>query len=169
MIIIVMGVSGCGKTTVGQQLADRLGWPFFDGDAFHPPANIDKMSRGIPLTDDDRWGWLAAIADRMRELIAQDRSAVFACSALKQKYRDQLSIDPAVRFVYLKGSYDLIWSRMQQRAGHYMKPNMLASQFEALEEPRDALTLDVAAPVGALVDQIVRGLRPPIGSQTAAI
>ncbi len=156
MIIIVMGVSGCGKTTVGQQLADRLGWPFFDGDAFHPPANIDKMSRGIPLTDDDRWGWLAAIADRMRELIAQDRSAVFACSALKQKYRDQLSIDPAVHFVYLKGSYDLIWSRMQQRAGHYMKANMLASQFEALEEPRDALTLDIARPPAELVDAIVK-------------
>ncbi len=127
------------------------------------------MSALILFLCADRWGWLAAIADRMRELIAQDRSAVFACSALKQKYRDQLSIDPAVHFVYLKGSYDLIWSRMQQRAGHYMKANMLASQFEALEEPRDALTLDVAAPVGALVDQIVRGLRPPIGPQTAAI
>ena len=158
-----MGVSGCGKSTVGQQLADRLGWPFFDGDAFHPPANIDKMSRGIPLTDEDRWGWLAAIADRMRELIAANQSGVFACSALKQTYRDQLQVSDQVKFVYLRGSYDLIWSRMQQRPGHYMKPNMLASQFEALEEPRDALTLDIARPVNALVDQVVRELITPIG------
>ncbi len=155
MIIVVMGVSGCGKTTIGQQLADRMGWPFFDGDAFHPPANIDKMSRGIPLTDEDRAGWLAAIADRMRELIAANQSGAFACSALKQKYRDQLSIDPAVRFVYLKGSYDLIWSRMQQRAGHYMKASMLASQFAALEEPHDALTLDIARPPAELVEAII--------------
>ena len=158
MIMVVMGVSGCGKSTIGQQLADRLGWPFFDGDAFHPPANIDKMSRGIPLNDDDRSDWLAAIADRMRELIAIDQSGVFACSALKQKYRDQLSVSDQVRFVYLRGDYDLIWSRMQQRAGHYMKANMLASQFEALEEPSDALTLDITRAPEDLVDAIVTSL-----------
>ncbi len=158
MIIVVMGVSGCGKSTVGQQLADRLGWPFFDGDAFHPAANIDKMSRGIPLNDEDRAGWLAAIADRMRELIAVDQSGVFACSALKQKYRDQLQVSDQVKFVYLRGDYDLIWSRMQQRPGHYMKPNMLASQFDALEEPRDALTLDITHPVDQLVERIARAL-----------
>lgn len=163
MIIIVMGVSGCGKTTVGQMLADRLGWPFFDGDAFHPPTNIDKMSRGIPLNDDDRSGWLAAIADRMRELIATGQSGVFACSALKQKYRDQLQVSDQVTFVYLRGSYDLIWSRMQRRAGHYMKPNMLTSQFEALEEPRDALTLDIDQPPAALVDRIERAVTKSIG------
>jgi gluconokinase len=159
MIIVVMGVSGCGKTTVGQQLADRLGWPFFDGDAFHPPANINKMSRGIPLTDEDRWDWLAAIAHRMQELIAANQSGVFACSALKQKYRDQLSIDSNVRFVYLKGSYDLIWSRMQARTHHYMKPEMLASQFAALEEPRDALALDIARPPEELVEAIIAYLQ----------
>ncbi len=158
MIIVIMGVSGCGKTTVGQQLADRLGWPFFDGDAFHPPANIDKMSRGIPLTDEDRWGWLAAIADRMRALIASDQSGVFACSALKQKYRDQLHVSDHVKFVYLRGDYDLIWSRMQQRPGHYMKPNMLASQFDALEEPRDALTLDITDPVDQIIEHLVQKL-----------
>ena len=159
MIIIVMGVSGCGKSTIGQQLADRLGWPFFDGDAFHPPANIDKMSRGLPLNDEDRSGWLAAIADRMRELIAAQQSAVFACSALKQKYRDQLQVSDQVRFVYLRGSYDLIWSRMQQRADHYMKPHMLASQFEALEEPRTALTLDITRAPHELIDALVENLK----------
>jgi gluconokinase len=158
MIIVVMGVSGCGKSTIGQMVADRLGWPFFDGDAFHPPANIDKMSRGIPLNDEDRSGWLAAIADRMRELIAADQSGVFACSALKQKYRDQLQVSDQVKFIYLRGDYDLIWSRMQQRPGHYMKPNMLASQFEALEEPRDALTLDIGQPPNQLVEHIIQTL-----------
>ncbi len=159
MIIIVMGVSGCGKSTIGQQLADRMGWPFFDGDAFHPPANIDKMSRGMPLNDEDRAGWLAAIADKMRDLIAQKQSAVFACSALKQKYRDQLQVSDQVRFVYLRGSYDLIWSRMQQRANHYMKANMLASQFETLEEPRTALTLDITRAPQDLIEAIVEDLK----------
>ncbi|HZY42206.1 MAG TPA: gluconokinase [Anaerolineae bacterium] len=158
MIIVVMGVSGCGKTTIGRQLADRLGWPFFDGDAFHPPANIDKMSRDIPLNDDDRSGWLAAIADRMRALMALDQSGVFACSALKQKYRDQLRVTAQVKFVYLRGSYDVIWSRMLQRPGHYMKPTMLASQFEALEEPREALTLDIVQPPEQMVEHIIQTL-----------
>jgi gluconokinase len=158
MIIVVMGVSGCGKSTIGQQLADRLGWPFFDGDAFHPPANIAKMSRGIPLDDEDRSGWLAAIADRLRELIAADRSGVLACSALKEKYRRQLRVSDQVHFVYLRGDYDLIWSRMQQRANHYMKPEMLASQFAALEEPRDALTLDIAHTPEELLATIIQNL-----------
>jgi gluconokinase len=158
MIIVVMGVAGCGKSTIGQQLADRLGWPFFDGDAFHPPANIDKMSRGIPLNDDDRSDWLTAIADRMRELIAVNQSAVFACSALKEKYRQQLRVNDQVHFVYLRGNYDLLWSRLQQRANHYMKPNMLASQFEALEEPCDALTLDITCTPDEMVEAIVENL-----------
>ena len=158
MIIVVMGVSGCGKTTIGQQLADRLGWPFFDGDTFHPSANIDKMSCGIPLNDEDRSGWLAAIADQMRSLITSDQSGVFACSALKEKYRDQLRVSDQVKLVYLRGSYDLIWSRMQQRPGHYMKPNMLTSQFEALEEPRDALTLDIGQPPDQMVEHVIQTL-----------
>lgn len=158
MIIVVMGVSGCGKTTIGQQLADRLGWPFFDGDAFHPPVNIDKMRQSQPLTDTERAGWLAAIADQMRALMALDQSGVFACSALKQKYRDQLRVTGQVQFVYLRGSYQLIESRLQQRSGHYMKPNMLASQFEALEEPRAALTLEIASPPEQLVAHVIQTL-----------
>jgi gluconokinase len=158
MIIVVMGVSGCGKSTIGQQLADRLGWPFYDGDEFHPPANIDKMSRGIPLNDEDRSGWLAAIADRMLTLMAAGESGVFACSALKQKYRDQLQVSDQVKFVYLRGDYDLIWSRMQQRPGHYMKPNMLASQFETLEEPHDALALDIGQSPDHMVERIIQTL-----------
>ena len=163
MMIVVMGVSGSGKSTIGRAVADRLGWPFFDGDDFHPAANIDKMSRGVPLNDDDRAGWLAAIAARMRALIANDCSGVFTCSALKQKYRDQLRVSADVRFVYLHGSYDLIWSRLRQRTDHYMKPNMLASQFEDLEEPRDALTLNIELPPEHIIEAImqdIKGRRP---------
>lgn len=158
MIIVVMGVSGSGKTTIGRQLADRLGWPFFEGDQFHSPANIDKMGRGIPLDDEDRSGWLAAIADRIRALIAAGQSGVFACSALKGKYRQQLRVSDQVQFVYLHGSYEVIRARMQQRTDHYMKPNMLASQFETLEEPRDVLTIDVQPPPDQIVSQIMRDL-----------
>ncbi len=156
MIIIVMGVSGSGKSTIGQMLADRLGWPFYDGDTFHSAANIEKMSRGEPLTDEDRANWLSTLADLIRDQLAQNRSAVIACSALKQSYRDQLRVDPQVRFVYLKGSYDVIWQRMQARPGHYMKAAMLASQFAALEEPAGALTVSVEQPEEQILEQILR-------------
>ncbi len=156
MIIIVMGVSGSGKSAIGQMLADRLGWPFYDGDTFHSAANIEKMSRGEPLTDEDRASWLSTLADLIHNQLAQNRSAVIACSALKQSYRDQLRVDAQVRFVYLKGSYDVIWQRMQARPGHYMKAEMLASQFAALEEPADALTVSVEQPEEQIVEQILR-------------
>ncbi len=159
MIIILMGVAGSGKSTIGQLLAGRLGWLFFDGDQFHSPTNIAKMSRGVPLNDADRSDWLAAIADRLRALIDQDQSAVFACSALKEKYRAQLRVSERVRFVYLRGNYDLIQSRLAQRSDHYMKPALLASQFEALEEPHDALTVDIDVPPGQIVAAIVEGMR----------
>jgi gluconokinase len=159
VIIVVMGVSGSGKSTIGQQLAERLGWPFYDGDTFHPAANIEKMSRGIPLDDADRADWLTAIADRMRELSAAHQSGVFACSALKQKYRDQLMVNALVRYVYLKGSYDLIWQRMQSRPGHYMKAIMLASQFATLEEPREALTIEIDQPAEQIIDRIVTAIQ----------
>ena len=158
MIIIVMGVAGSGKTTIGRRLADRLGWPFYDGDDFHPPANIEKMSHGIPLNDDDRSNWLRALAALIRKQLADGRSAVVACSALKQQYRDQLRINDQVHFVYLKGSYDVIWQRLQARSGHYMKAAMLASQFAALEEPGDALTVNVEQSEEQVVEQIWQAL-----------
>ena len=143
MIVLLMGVSGSGKTTVGKLLASNLGWKFEDADEFHSPANIKKMSQGVPLTDEDRTPWLATLGSAIRDWLERSENVILACSALKQKYRDQLLIDQQVKLVYLRGSFDLILSRMQQRGSHYMRPDMLRSQFEALEEPQDALTVDI--------------------------
>ena len=157
MFVIVMGVSGCGKTTVGKLLAKKIGCSFYDGDDFHPAANIAKMSQGIPLNDDDRAGWLSALADLIRATLQKGESGVLACSALKQKYRDQLRVDDKqVKFVYLKGSYDLIKARMEARPGHYMKPGMLDSQFAALEEPADAVTVSIVEPPKKIVEQALQ-------------
>jgi carbohydrate kinase (thermoresistant glucokinase family) len=135
-VIIVMGVSGSGKTTVGTLLAQRLRWKFEDADQFHPPSNIDKMRRGIPLTDEDRWPWLNAIAAWIGEACRSGKYGVIACSALKRCYRDVLIGDRAnVRLVYLKGSEALIASRIAARHAHFMPRSLLHSQFEALEEP----------------------------------
>ncbi len=162
MFLIVMGVSGCGKSTVGKGLADELGWPFYDGDDFHPPENVAKMSQGIPLTDEDRAGWLAALADLIRGSLAQGKPGVLACSALKQKYRDQLCVDPAqVKFIYLKGSYGLIKARMLARPGHYMKTGMLDSQFATLEEPQNALTVDIDQSPQQISEFIMKNLHLP--------
>lgn len=156
MFLIVMGVSGCGKSTIGKLLAEELGWPFFDGDDFHPPANVTKMSKGIPLDDEDRAGWLVALADLIRGHLEKGRSGVLACSALKQRYRDVLLVDPAqVKFIYLKGSYELIKARMLARPGHYMKPGMLDSQFAALEEPDDAITVEIAQSPAEIVSEVI--------------
>ncbi len=140
-----MGVSGSGKTTIGMLLAQDLGWPFYDGDDFHPAANVAKMSQGIALTDDDRDAWLAALRQLIERLLRERQSAIIACSALKQAYRVRLQgFESAVQFVYLKGNYDLIQSRLQKRHGHFMKADLLQSQFETLEEPENILTVDVA-------------------------
>lgn len=144
MFVVVMGVSGCGKTTIGKALAAKMGCQFYDGDDFHPPANVAKMAAGIPLTDEDRNDWLAALAALISDGLAGGRSGVIACSALKEKYREILRVDPLeVKFVYLRGSYEMILQRMQSRKGHYMKPAMLKSQFDALEEPEDELVMDI--------------------------
>jgi gluconokinase len=156
---IVMGVSGCGKTSIGKALAGRIGWDFYDADDFHPPENIAKMASGIPLTDADRAPWLAALHDLIRTCLAEKRPGVLACSALKEHYRQTLlSGNQGVQIVYLKGSYDLIWSRMQARAGHYMKPEMLQSQFAALEEPVNALVVDIQPEVDEIVNNIVNSM-----------
>lgn len=162
MFVILMGVAGSGKTTVGQILAQELGCPFFDGDDFHPPANIAKMAAGIPLDDDDRAGWLAALAALMRNGLDQDQCGVIACSALKETYRQVLQsavIEPdQVRFVYLKGDYTTILARMQSRAGHYMKAAMLQSQFDALEEPAGVITVDTTQSPEDIVRAVMHGL-----------
>ena len=158
--VLIMGVAGSGKTTVGRQLAAALGWSFRDADEFHPPANIAKLSSGTPLTDDDRAPWLGAIRAYLEASLARGESAVVTCSALKESYRQTVVFDPArVKLVHLAGDYALILERMQQRTDHFMKPEMLQSQFATLEPPRDALTLDIAQPVDALVARIRGELR----------
>lgn len=153
---IVMGVAGSGKSRVGQALATRLGWDFYDADEFHPPENVAKMQSGIPLDDASRVPWLAALRDLVSNCLTENRPGVLACSALKERYRQQLlDRNPGVCLVYLKGSYDLILSRLQARAGHFMKPNMLQSQFQTLEEPGHALTVDITPTVDEIVETIV--------------
>ena len=143
MIVVVMGVSGCGKTAVGQALAAALGWPFFDADDFHPPANVAKMAAGTPLTDDDRWPWLDRLATEMGAVNAGGASAVLACSALKQVYRDRLAKAGDVRIVHLKGDRETIAARIATRRHRYMPPGLLDSQFATLEEPKNAIVIDV--------------------------
>ncbi len=161
MIVVLMGVSGSGKTTVGKLLANNLGWKFEDADRFHSLANIKKMSLGIPLTDEDREPWLAGLASAIRDWLNRSENVILACSALKQKYRNQLLIDQQVKLVYLCGSFELILSRMQQRGTHYMKPDMLRSQFEVLEEPKDAITVDVISSPADIAREIDHRLFGP--------
>jgi len=156
--IIVMGVSGCGKSTVGRLLADRLGWPFIESDDFHSAEDILKMSNGIPLTDEDRWPWLNRLHDLMVDFSMQGQPVVLACSALRRSYRNLLAQGlNNVLFVYLKGDFELIFERMKSRS-HYMKPGMLRSQFDALEEPLDALTLDIKESPEEIAGKILQHL-----------
>ncbi len=155
--LLVMGVAGSGKSTVGQRLSETLGWPFIDGDDHHPPANVAKMSAGIPLEDEDRWPWLRRLHELMAEADRDGRSVVIASSALKQRYRDVLAGDLVdVRVVYLRGDFDLLMERLSTRRGHFMKPQMLHSQMAALEEPDGALVLDVARPIDDIVAEVAR-------------
>jgi len=155
-LILIMGVAGSGKTTIGRRLAAVLGWTYYEADDFHSEANKEKMSRGLPLDDADRAPWLAAIRATLDAALAAKRPAVFTCSALKARYRDVLlgGLGGRVGLVHLTGDPALLLSRLQGRAGHYMKPGMLDSQLAILEPPADALTLDVAAPPAALIASI---------------
>ena len=156
---IVMGVSGSGKTSVGKSLAKHLGWDFYDADDFHPPENVAKMAKGAPLTDSDRVPWLAALHELISSSLAQNRPGVLACSALKERYRQKLlDGNDGVQLIYLKGSYDLIWSRMSGRKDHYMKPHMLQSQFGTLEEPANALTVDITPSVDEILKVILQNM-----------
>jgi gluconokinase len=156
---VVMGVSGCGKSSVARLLAKRMGGLFLDADDFHPPANVAKMAAGIPLTDDDRWPWLDALNRELKSHRAEGRSVFLACSALRQIYRDRLSAGlPELRFIYLKGSKELIRGRMSHRKDHFMPAALLDSQFATLEEPLDAITVSIADPVNVIVDNVERQL-----------
>jgi gluconokinase len=160
MVIVLMGVSGSGKTTVGRILASELGWTFLEGDDFHPAENVGKMRGGIPLSDEDRRPWLQALQRRVEEACERDENIVLACSALKDVYRDFLErSDPAcVRFVYLSGSEELIRERLERRTGHFMDPALLGSQFEALQPPEGEIEVDVAPAPEVVAAEIRRKL-----------
>jgi len=153
-----MGPAGSGKTLVGELLALRLGWEFVDGDSFHSQANIEKMARGVPLDDNDRIPWLNSIREAMKQWNAQHRNVVLACSALKRSYRERLQISSDVKLVYLKGTYDLLRERLHARKGHYATEQILTSQFADLEEPADAITVDVAHTPEEIVAEIWKQL-----------
>jgi gluconokinase len=156
--MVIMGVSGCGKTSVGLALSERLSIPFYDGDEFHPAENVEKMRSGQPLNDEDRQGWLETLS----QLINDNQNVLVACSALKPSYRDILAHNnPELVFVYLKGDFELIWSRLQKRENHYFHgQDMLKSQFAALFEPdvKEAVHVDISQPIDGIVDQIVHAL-----------
>ncbi|WP_425639800.1 gluconokinase [Algoriphagus yeomjeoni] len=160
MLIIVTGVSGTGKTTIGSEIANKFELPFFDADNFHPKENIEKMSQGFPLNDQDRMPWLQALADI---LIVHEKSggAVLACSALKESYRELLKVQDDVRWIHLKGDRDLIWNRMLARKNHYMKAGMLDSQFETWEEPDYGLKLSISQSVNDMLSEAFRYLEAP--------
>ena len=161
--LVVMGVSGSGKSTIGESVAKRLHWSYEDGDKFHPASNVAKMSAGEPLTDEDRWPWLQAIADEIDRLAASGARAVIACSALKRAYREILVHGrDDVRIVFLDGAQELIAERLAARKGHFMPPGLLDSQFRTLERPtpdEGAVAVSIDAPVEAIVDDIVARLK----------
>jgi gluconokinase len=156
-----MGVAGSGKTTIGTMLADAMRCPFVDGDWLHPAANIEKMARGVPLTAADRAPWLAAIHARMLDAFTRGEGLVTACSALERSSRARLADGVPVAWVYLQGPIELIRARLQHRTGHYLQVDLLASQFETLEAPTDAIIVDVSHPPRAIVEQVLGKLRAP--------
>jgi gluconokinase len=161
VIVLLMGPAGSGKTRVGLLLAKELSWEFADGDDFHSPANKNKMARGVGLTDEDRVPWLQSIRDAIDQWLAERRSVVLACSALKRSYRERLGIHSNakdIKLVYLKGSYDLLLERLRSRKGHYATEGLLSSQLADLEEPTDAITIDVSRSPEEIVVEIRKRL-----------
>lgn len=157
--IVVMGVSGCGKSTVGRLLAARLGIPFHDADDFHPESNVRKMAAGKPLNDTDRWPWLGVLAALLADNEKAGSSVVLACSALKVSYRRALAAEgAAIRFVYLKGGPEVIGARLEARHGHFMPTSLMASQFDALEPPRNAIAVSIDQPIDMIVQEIEAAL-----------
>ena len=160
MIVVVMGVSGSGKTTIGTALATQLGWEFLDGDDWHPPENVAKMAAGTPLADEDRWPWLDRLNAELRSREARGQSAVLACSALKQVYRDRLTRGLSQwRLVFLHGSFELLSRRTGERKHRYMPASLLQSQFATLEPPAQAIRIDVAEPPEKCVERIREALQ----------
>jgi gluconokinase len=159
VIILLMGPAGSGKTTVGELLAAKLSWNFFDGDNFHSPDNIEKMSHSVPLGDEDRIPWLNSIREAMLQWEAQRQNVVLTCSALKRSYRELLQVSSNVKLVYLKGTYELLRERLRSRKGHYAGEQLLASQLADLEEPTDALTVDASRSPEEIVAEILKLLK----------
>ncbi len=162
MVIIIFGVSGAGKTTLGQLLAQELRWKFYEADDFHSQANIDKMRQGVPLTDEDRWPWLESLRELIKQCLAAGQNAVLACSALKESYRRCLRVSPEVKLVYLRGDYVLIERQLRQRPGHFMDPKLLRSQFAELEEPQpeeDVAVVELGRSPRELVQEMKKKLR----------
>jgi gluconokinase len=163
MVVIIWGVSGAGKTKIGELLAQELHWKFYDADDFHPQVNIDKMERGEPLTDEDRQPWLQSLREAITRSLSANENAVLACSALKRKYRELLRVNADVKFVFLHGSRARIADQLKQRRGHFMDPALLDSQFADLEEPEsseDMLTIELTGEPDELVEQIRQKLSP---------
>jgi gluconokinase len=157
VIVIIFGVSGAGKTTVGKLLAREFGWRFIEADDFHPPGNIEKMRSGNPLTDNDRWPWLERLRQQIEQLLSARENAVLACSALKRTYRDRLRVSDEVKFVLLRGDYALVEKQLRSRHGHFMNPELLRSQFADLEEPKpdeDVATIELRRKPQELVEDI---------------
>jgi gluconokinase len=164
VIVIIFGVSGAGKTTIGKLLAAQLGWQFYEADDFHPRSNIEKMRRGRPLTDEDRWPWLERLREQLTRSVAAKENAVLACSALKRAYRERLHVSDDVKFVFLCGDYVVVEKQLRRRRAHFMNPELLRSQFTDLEEPgadEDVLTIELGRTPEELVEEIKTNLRLP--------
>ncbi|MGD1006429.1 MAG: gluconokinase [Ignavibacteriaceae bacterium] len=155
MIFIVMGVSGSGKTTVAKAVSNKFGWKYYEGDEYHPAENVEKMKNWIPLNDEDRLPWLLSLRKVVEEAISKRENIVISCSALKEAYRKILKVSEEVKFIYLKGSYDLIRKRMEERIPHFFKPEMLKSQFDVLEEPQQAIEIDISKSSESIIGDVI--------------